>query len=273
MIAAPAPASDNPAGCYRERGMSPAATFTCFTHPSLAYAVRFATWRRALWSLILVVVSIAAVFASLGVFLVGWLLWRATLRRKDEAPRLRVGDDGVAIMQGDKHAFLPWARIAEIEAHDQGALVHLEGGRVLQAFCDIGRRPHTEALARELGDRLAKARCAPPDERHVERLRRGRRAVAQWIAELRALDPRAGGYRTSTISERELWELAENPSAPADARAAAAFVLARVTADAPLAAERFGAMARASAQPELASVLDAASAGEGDALDGALARL
>lgn len=140
MIAAPAPASDYPARCYRERRMSPAATFACFTHPSLANAVRFATWRRALWSLVLVVVSIAAVFASLGVFLVGWLLWRATLRRKDEAPLLRIGDDGVAIMQGDKHAFFPWARIAEVEAHDQGALVRLEGGRVLQAFCDIGRR-------------------------------------------------------------------------------------------------------------------------------------
>lgn len=46
-----------------------------------------------------------------------------------------------------------------------------------------------------------------------------------------------------------------------------------MTGDARAAAERLGAMSRASVHPELARVLDAASSGEGEALDRALARL
>jgi hypothetical protein len=255
--------------------MASAQTFTVFTHPSLASAVKFATWQRTVQSILLTALVITTIFVSLGVGLIFWFAWQLALRKKEGQPVITVGDDGITITQAGKYAFIPWSRVAEVEEHEQGARVRLENGRVLQMFCAIGQSLDGVELALQLEKRHARAKRVEANELSVERIRRGKKSAGQWLDELRALDPRAGGYRSTTLTERELWEIAENPSAPADARAGAAFVLARVaepdgaprvrvegaiSADEP--AQRLRVLAEATAQPELAQAIEAASAGE-----------
>jgi hypothetical protein len=261
------------------RKMEPTTSFSCFTHPSLRSAVRFATWQRTLASVLLTLLVVISGFASLGVFLLFWLVWQLGLRKRPARPLLHVGDDGIRITDEGKHAFVSWSHVSEVEEHDQGARIHLKNGRVLQAFCDVGKTAATDMLARQLSKRHAASRRLEASEQNVARIGRGRRALAQWLDELRGLDPRAGGYRTTAMTERELWEIVENPMAPADARAGAAFVLTRIGEgtrgeggnDEP--AVRLRVVAEATAAPELSRALSAASTGEIAELERAMTKV
>jgi hypothetical protein len=106
-------------------------------------------------------------------------------------------------------------------------------------------------------------------------LERGGRTADEWLAHLRDVASRRGAYRESSLRDGDLVELAADPAAPEDARAAAALLLrSGATDDGEAARERIRVAASATASPRLRVALEAAAdADDASAVEGAVAEL
>jgi len=172
---------------------------------------------------------------------------------------------------------VPMADVVSVEAHEERAIVlTLRNGirrtwytAMRQKHAPARHREHRDAVLLRMQEALAAARARPRAPRLAELVERAGRRHEVWLADLRELRTRETDYRTAALSRDDLWGLVEDPAAPPDARAGAAFVLQAGSAEPERARLRIAANATAS--PRLRIALDSAAEGDeqelADALD------
>jgi hypothetical protein len=171
--------------------------------------------------------------------------------------------------------FIPTADIRAIERDgNQAVRLRCRTGPDEVLRSAAGRRSAAATRDRDaLIARLLEARDAYRSTRGASAevvaslLARSGKPIDEWRRALDELRAEAD-YRRATVREEDLWQVVEDPHAPADVRAGAAVVL-RPTLDA-TGRERVRVAAEATASPKLRIALDAVSSGDDDKLGVAL---
>ncbi len=186
--------------------------------------------------------------------------------------RIVTGTDGVRIVWLGRGRFVPYGRITHIvENEDEVAIRDTDGAihaiRFVEPWWFRRSRWFLQALFGRQKLALA-ARMKEGLRAHQERqaesevgalLVRGGRSKEEWLASLRDLGTRdTAGYRTAKVPRDLLWQVAENPSASPEERAAAAVAL-RAQLDAEERA-RLSTLADATAAPKVRVALERAAA-------------
>lgn len=233
----------------------------------LASPVRTTEWRRLLFMAALVAFALASVMLGLWLHLglgvsvllmLGLVIGPAVLA---STPRVvEVGTDGLLIRWLGARRFIPWDAIRSVETAHGDVICTLTDEHRISLRLASTRTDHGESeLAREaLLARIARARkargAASGARELASRVRRGARPVVDWRKELTKLRE-GGGYRDPATKDEDLWRVVEDPSAPEDARAAAALLLRSGGEAAP----RLRVAAQAVASPRLRVALEAAA--------------
>ena len=188
--------------------------------------------------------------------------------------KITAGSDGLLFQ------WLFWRRFVSSSAirglghdGDRAILVERTSGRTL-VWHTSSRRKTTSAFQRERRDlvlsriraALEHGRSLPHSTEARDLLARAGRSTAEWLAALREQRGQTRDYRASAVPTDELWRVLEDPAAPADARAAAAFVLHGGDKI------RLQNAAKTTASPRLRFALEAAAEDDEAELDSALAR-
>lgn len=181
--------------------------------------------------------------------------------------RVRVGVDGVATRWLGRERFVPFSRVRGVQTYEErvggktyfGVALDLDGGERVKI--PAGQKGFTSMNTAELEERIREALAlhregaGPVDERL---LARGRRAVPEWIASLRALGAGANAdLRTPPVPPEKLLRIAEDAAAAPLVRVSAAVAAA---AAAPDAKRRVRLAARTTASPKLRVALERVSA-------------
>lgn len=136
-----------------------------------------------------------------------------------------VGTDGVRVRELFRTWFVPWARVASLREETERLALVLEDGteRYLWLGHDMG--PTSSSVVGRLREAFEAAR-ANQNRAVGEALLRGGRSVAQWLEGLKKVaEARAADYRSTPLSDEQLWRLLEDGSLPPEVRTGAALVL------------------------------------------------
>ncbi len=177
---------------------------------------------------------------------------------------VEIGVDGVLISGPRRKQWIPFADVRSIEAHERSARFALAKGHVdvvLTTNSRIGYLAKAEAVALDAfiiraREALAAHRATVGPRELAATLRRADRDKDEWIDALRRLRDGEAAYRAAAIRDEELWRVVEDPGAPEDARAAAAFVLRRPDHRDGSATARLRVAAQAVAAPRLRVALE-----------------
>jgi hypothetical protein len=182
--------------------------------------------------------------------------------------RVVVGVDGVLLRWLWASHFVPMSEIVSVVAQgDRSVELRSRSGQT--AIRSPGRTERDAMIAR-ITTALKAHRERPPGADLLALLARGERSREQWMAALGELRE-DGGYRQVVVRDEDLWRVVEDPSAPADARAAAAAVLRRsLDADGKA---RVRVAADATASPRLRVALESAAGASDEAVGKALDEL
>ncbi len=192
---------------------------------------------------------VAAPLSAVATLVLAFLLARGTLART----QVTVGNDGVLLRNGAVSRFLPRRAITEIR---EGLTLVLGSDEILELRSSGGRR---RALWRALQRMPVRSKDQAATEAEPGPL--ATVEPAKWIDALRRQTAEAS-YRTAPVEEAVRWRIAEDATASAERRAAAAIAVVGT----PEARTRLRVIAGAVADPELRAVLDAVAAEEQDAL-------
>jgi len=196
--------------------------------------------------------------------------------------KIEVGVDGILQRWLWSRTFIPISQIATVtRGNDRTIHVHLRDGREELIYTSARRRggfgaslatQHRDAILARINETLVSYRARGPAPDVSSMVAKGTRSRGDWLAALDKLRERQGGYRDAVVRDEDLWRLIEDPSAPEDARGAAALLLRGSLDDAGRARVRVASDATAS--PKLRVALDAAAgAGEDETLRAALEEL
>jgi hypothetical protein len=183
-----------------------------------------------------------------------------------DTARISVGADALRIQIPFRPTrTLRYVAVAAVSHAGANVAIELKNGETLR-FGGVGTgREHRALLAANaadfaarVGSRLRAQASRVDDPSDV--LRRAGRATDAWLRDLEALR-QPGSYRVPVTPDDVLWRVAEDPFAPPDARAGAAFAL-RPSLDEAVRA-RIRVAADACAAPELRAAFEAI-ASEGD---------
>ena len=185
--------------------------------------------------------------------------------------KVEVGVDGILQRWLWTRKFIPIAQIATVTRRNDCTIhVQLRDGREEPIYTSAPRRDgfgaslarqHRDAIFARINETLVSYRARGPAPDVSAMVAKGTRSRGDWLAALEELCERPGGYRDAVVRDEDLWRLIEDPSAPGDARGAAALLLRGSLDDAGRARVRVASDATAS--PKLRVALDAA-AGEGN---------
>jgi hypothetical protein len=148
---------------------------------------------------------------------------------------VEIGVDGVLASQLHKKQWIPFADVRSIEAHEGSARFVLADRHVDVAITGHSKIKHVakqqavllNAVLLRAREALEAHRATVGPRALAETLRRADRKKDEWLDALRKLRDGDAAYRTSAVRNDDLWRVVEDPGAPEDARAAAAFVLRR----------------------------------------------
>ncbi len=196
--------------------------------------------------------------------------------------KVEVGADGILQRWLWTRKFLPISQIASVYAGDDRTIcVRLRDGSEELIYTSARRRGsfgsswaarHRDAILARINETLVGYAGRGPAADIAAMVAKGTRSRGDWLASLDKLRDRAGGYRDAVVRDEDLWRVIEDPSAPEDARGAAALLLRGSLDDAGRARVRVAAEATAS--PKLRVALDAAGgAATEEALRSALEEL
>lgn len=182
-----------------------------------------------------------------------------------------VGADGLRIDGRLDERFVPWSEVRDVRQTVRGIALHTRGG-VLPLSVTAHFVPSSEDEKIAHAALFASARAALSAFRDgaihngnggdaATMLERRGRSFDEWQRSFGARDGE-GDFRTATIDDGQLWDIVEDATAKATARAAAATLLAK-GAHAPDRA-RLRIASEASASPRLRVVLDEAARGATD---------
>jgi hypothetical protein len=203
--------------------------------------------------------------ASLGVSLL-LLPALATLLvvRRFGKPHVVVGSDGIKIRGMWKEPFIRYDEIGRVEqltsprTELSNLVLHLRTGKqLLLPTVAIGRERITGLI-----ERIERARRAAsePRRRVADALARGGKPLAAWRDELARLATRQPTFREAAIERDEIEGILDDPTASAEHRIGAAFVLSRIDPEA--GQTRVRVAVETTAEVELREALLAASGGE-----------
>ncbi len=179
---------------------------------------------------------------------------------------ISIGVDGVQVRWLWWTRFYPFARVKSIRGHqnDQrhGFEIELKNGEKRPVLVSKG---NDEEVAKLALDRVQQAFQAYTDGGQAAdvsaALARRDRSPHEWLARLRALGAGANAdMRTAVVSHERLWQIVDDPSAPATDRASAAVALAAHGNDEDR--RRVGVAARRVVAPKLRIALEKTAAPE-----------
>jgi hypothetical protein len=199
-----------------------------------------------------VVLAALAVLASSAL----WILVRPLL-----TTTLRIGTDGVVIERLFRRRFIPRATLTSAGARDDRLVLW----RTNSAPVSVRTSSRTEAAA--VAQRIREAAAVhgegAPGNATLSRLDRQGRSVAEWLRDARSLGDKGGGYRDAALDRRELLDVVEDGSAPAERRIAAAAALSYATRDGEDEVRaRVRSAAETCADPRLRVAIESANTGE-----------
>ena len=181
--------------------------------------------------------------------------------------KVEIGADGILQRWLWTRKFIPISQIVSASHGDDRTIrVHLRDGRDELIYTSPRRRggfgsswatQHRDAILARINETLAAYAARGPAADVSAMVAKGTRSRADWLASLDKLRDREGGYRDAVVRDEDLWRVVEDPSAPEDARGAAAMLLRGSLDDTGRARVRVAAEATAS--PKLRVALDAAA--------------
>lgn len=147
---------------------------------------------------------------------------------------VEIGSDGV-LVGGRRKRWIPFRDVQFIEAHEGYARFVLDAGHVDVAIttnAKTGELAYQEAITLDAfllhaREALSAHREATGSRDVAVTLGRADRKKDEWLAALRQLRDGDTAYRVAAVRDDDLWRVVEDPAAPEDARAAAAFILHR----------------------------------------------
>jgi hypothetical protein len=135
------------------------------------------------------------------------------------ATTLTIGSDGVAVESPGRRRFVRRADLADIVVGAEVLRLELKAGEAI-------RVPATLEAGLAVANRIRDTFQAPPASgASLDRLDRGDRPIAAWIAELRGRAGNTRGYREAALARDDLLDLLKDGSAPTERRVAAAVAL------------------------------------------------
>jgi hypothetical protein len=195
-------------------------------------------------------VAVGLFFATLGVEAAGLLLGLATLAsvattlalvvtavaRSAASTVIVLDPHGLGVGQaGLPYTQLRWDEVENASASPRGLHLATRRGPLRIALPALVAEPTVRHVTAQILSAAKRARgLGPeaPDHTSVADLARGEQEpVRAWLARLDGLLGQGFGYRGRPLSVADLWALLEDPDAAADARAAAARLLARIAPD------------------------------------------
>ncbi len=210
----------------------------------------------------LIALLVTAAFVA-GATALSWLLVVALRRRQ-----VVIGTDGIVI-EGAWRRVIPFSEIADVSLDDNGVslslknekIVRLPTGRTDTAYPTV-QTEEQSARARRVEERIKEALALSGGSRSLDAkapwLECPDDDVKAWRTRLETLGERLGDYRRPGISDEELREIACDAGRGADQRAGALFVIGKRGSD----HHAVEVVIQASADPELATVLRSALAGD-----------
>jgi hypothetical protein len=175
-----------------------------------------------------------------------------------------VGADGVLVRWLGATRYVPWSRVAGIEAFEGGVVLAIEGGRWLTLRMPAG----LDGRYRERGAMLERMRVAwrgraqaRPDETAPRLFRRAGGRTREWVRAMRAIGSAPAGYRSAAMPRERLWRIVENPRADRVSRTGAALALSPGLDEG--GRDRLFAAASSCAEPRLRIALTTAAANTG----------
>jgi hypothetical protein len=183
--------------------------------------------------------------------------------------RIVVGIDGLLVTWLWQKRFIPMSDIRSVLPDRDRTIrilrndgteetLYTSGARKHRSWSESAER-HRDAVYARIHEALYAFRESAAVAEITGLLRRGERPVPAWVALLRQLRAKEGGYRDVAVRADDLWHVLEDPSAPAGA----AFIL-RHGLDNPGKA-RVRVAAEATASPKLRVALEAAFGTEDEA--------
>jgi hypothetical protein len=222
--------------------------------------------------------TIGRVFVAFaGAFIVGWVLFHATLPHWGGAfiglfsagiaamnfmarTSIVLGTDGTLVRSRGDERFIPHADVTRVMSHARSTVaLYLESGPV--ELIHTKDPSHQLALSMRIERAVRGARIKGSANVSALVGRQGR-TRNEWLEALHRLKNDEGTYREIAVREDDLWRLLEDPAAPEDARAGAALVLRRSLDDSGKA--RIRVAARTTASPRLRVALEDTAEGTGD---------
>jgi hypothetical protein len=150
--------------------------------------------------------------------------------------RIEVGADGVHVAWLLVRRFFAYAELASVEPLPKGVRFVTRDGKTedvkfeQSADSDVEALVRRDALLARVHEAMEAAARASSRKELLALLVRAGRSTDVWTREVLAI--RGGeGYRTAAVRDEDLWAVVRDPTAPSDARAAAALVLRRTTND------------------------------------------
>lgn len=174
--------------------------------------------------------------------------------------RIEVGSDGLLVRRPGRHKFIPYAQLQDASLDENDVVLTTRAGESIRLTSGTSRAQleSRDALVR----RIEEAREAFARGHAVESVAAlvapGGRPVERWLHELRHLTD-VRDYREASLDRDRLWDLLDDPSAPAATRAGAAVALA--ASDDPEARARLRVAADACAEPQLRITLTCVAEG------------
>jgi hypothetical protein len=173
-----------------------------------------------------------------------------------------IGVDGVLVSGPRRREWIAFEGVRSVEAHQGSARFVLGDRHVDVAITRAGPNGllakqdafALDAFLLRAREALAAHRATVGPRALAAMLSRADRDKAAWVDGLRRLRDGEAAYRSAAIQDEELWRVVEDPGAPEDARAAAAFVLRRQ--DDPSATARLRVAQQAVAAPRLRVALE-----------------
>jgi hypothetical protein len=191
--------------------------------------------------------------------------------------KISVGIDGVHLRWWWQKKLIPMSTIRGIERADAREIrLRLADGSEHTIYTSMRSKNGTSTHAKQHCDaviaRLLEAKAAfdmrTSGADVSALLGKGTRTRDEWREALDKLRSAEGGYRQAVVRDDDLWRVVEDPSAPDDARGAAAVLLRRSLDDEGRARVRVAAEATAS--PKLRIALDAAAGEKDETVEAAL---
>lgn len=181
-------------------------------------------------------------------------------------PRLRVGTDGISIIQAKRTRFVPHEEIAGVAGRAGALEITLATGERIELSTSADQ-------VEQIAERIVEAKDALASEvdPHPTLLSRSG-TPRERIGALRALgQERKEGYRAAPVPTEQLWRIFESAANDAETRAGAAIAL-RERLDAS-SLRRLRIVAAATASPALRTAIESAASDDDESLEEALAAL